>query len=159
MRYRIISVGKIREPFYQAGVKEYLKRLGPFAATSLVDGLEEKINPNARDKDIVRCLQKEGERILAQLGTNEIMVVLDIHGEMLTSEGFARQMQEWNLSGKNQINLVVGGAHGLADDVKRRAQHTISLSRMTMPHQLAVLVLAEQVYRGFKIIRAEPYHK
>ncbi len=159
MNYRIISVGKVRGPFYLQGVKEYLKRLGPYTAISLSDGWEEKINPSPGPKDIAKCLRKEGERILALLRDDELLVVLDQHGGMLTSEGFANQIQEWNFSGKNRVNFVVGGSHGLDDEVKSRANQVISFSKMTLPHQMAVLVLAEQIYRSFKILRGEPYHK
>lgn len=159
VKYRIISVGKVREPFYLQGVKEYLKRLGPYTAISLSDGLEEKINPNPGPKDIAKCLRKEGERILALLGDNELLIVLDQHGGMLTSEGLASQIHKWNVSGKNRLNFVVGGSHGLDDEVKSKAHQIISFSTMTLPHQMAVLVLVEQIYRSFKILRSEPYHK
>ncbi len=159
MRYRVISVGKIREPFYLEGINEYLKRLGPYTSIELLDGLEEKINPRAGEKEIQRVLQKEGEKILNLLGKNEIVVVLDIGGKQLSSEGFAEQLDEWNISGKIRVNLVIGGSHGIADEVKKRADHKISFSKMTFPHQMAVLILTEQIYRGCKILKGEPYHK
>ncbi len=159
MKYRIVSVGKIREVFYLQGVNEYLKRLGPYVGIEFLDGLEEKISPRAGSKDIERCLRKEGERILSLIGGSEIIIVLDIYGKMYSSEDFARQMQTWNQSGVSRINLVIGGSHGLDPEVKRRADQVISFSNMTLPHQMAVLILAEQIYRGFKIIKGEPYHK
>ena len=159
MKYRIISVGKIREPFYLQGVNEYLKRLQPYTAVDLTDGLEEKVSPRAGAKDIERCLHKERERILSLLDDSELLVGLDSHGQMMTSEGFARQIEEWNHSGRNRINLLVGGAHGLDTRIKNSAGRLISFSPMTLPHQMAVLVLTEQLYRGFKILRGEPYHK
>lgn len=159
MKYRIISVGKIREPFYQAGVQEYLKRLTPYATMELVEGLEEKLSPKAGDKDIVRALDKEGEKILNMIGDNEILVALDIKGKQLSSEALAEAMQGWNLSGKNRVNLVVGSSFGIAPAVKTRADYLISLSPMTFLHQMTVLILTEQLYRGFKILKGEPYHK
>lgn len=159
MKYRIISVGKVREKFYAQGVNEYIKRLGPYTGIELLEGLEEKVSPRAGEKDIQKVIQKEGERILALLGENEILVVLDGSGELLSSEGLARCLDKWNMSGVNRVNLVIGGSHGLADIVKRRANHIISFSKMTFPHQMAVLILSEQVYRGFKILKGEPYHK
>ncbi|PKM78707.1 MAG: 23S rRNA (pseudouridine(1915)-N(3))-methyltransferase RlmH [Firmicutes bacterium HGW-Firmicutes-15] len=159
MKYRIISVGKIREKFYVEGVNEYIKRLVPYTGIELVEGLEEKVSPRAGEKDIEKVLRKEGERILALLGDKEILVVLDGQGELLSSEDLARCMGNWNMSGLSRVNLVIGGSHGLADIVKKRANHIISFSRMTFPHQMAVLILSEQVYRGFKILKGEPYHK
>lgn len=159
MRYRIISVGKIREKFYAEGIKEYMKRLGPYATMELLDGIEEKVSPRSSDKDIEKVLHKEGERILALLGDNESLVVLDPHGEFISSEQLADQLQTWNQSGQNRINLVIGGAHGLDRAVKQRADLIISFSPMTFPHQMAVLILTEQIYRGFKILKGEPYHK
>ncbi|NLN87424.1 MAG: 23S rRNA (pseudouridine(1915)-N(3))-methyltransferase RlmH [Syntrophomonadaceae bacterium] len=159
MKYRIISVGKIREPFYLQGANEYLKRLKPYTAIGLTDGWEEKISPNAGPKDIEKCLLKEGERVLSRLGDNELLVAFDPIGQMMTSEEFARQIEEWNHSGRNRVNLLVGGAHGLHAKVKNAAGCLISFSPMTLPHQMAVLILTEQIYRGFKILRGEPYHK
>lgn len=159
MRYRMISVGKIREKFYAEGIKEYTKRLGSYATMELVDGLEEKVSPRPSDKDIEKVLQKEGERILALLGDNEMLVVLDPHGDSLSSEQLASQMEKWNQSGQNRINLVIGGSHGLSKAVKQSADQLISFSKMTFPHQMAVLMLSEQIYRGFKILKGEPYHK
>lgn len=159
VRYRIISVGKIREPFYLQGANEYLKRLKLYTTIDLIDGWEEKVSPNAGAKDIERCLRREGERVLSLLGDNELLVVLDPHGQMMKSEGFAQKIDEWNHSRRTRINFLVGGAHGLDARVKNAAGLLISLSPMTLPHQLAVLVLTEQIYRGFKILRREPYHK
>lgn len=159
MKYRIISVGKIREPFYLQGIQEYLKRLGAYTRIELIDGLEEKINPNAGVKDIYRCLRKEGERILSMLGEGELLVALDSCGREMTSEEFAGLITEWNNWTGKRINLLVGGAHGLDDELKNMAASLISFSPMTMPHQMAVLFLTEQIYRGFKILRGEPYHK
>lgn len=159
MRYRIISVGKIREAFYLNGIKEYLKRIEPYASIELIDGLEEKTNPRAGEIEIVKILTKEGERILKLVGEDDILIALDIKGRSVNSEAWADLLQQCNLSGKPRIDLVIGGSHGLSEDVKKRANHHISFSPMTFPHQMAVLILSEQLYRGFKIIKGEPYHK
>ncbi|MEN6327069.1 MAG: 23S rRNA (pseudouridine(1915)-N(3))-methyltransferase RlmH, partial [Syntrophomonas sp.] len=115
MKYRVISVGKIREPFYLDGINEYLKRLGSYTTIELLDGLEEKVSPRAGDKEIQKVLQKEGEKVLSLLGKDELLAVLDIGGRSLDSESFARQLGDWNISGKNRVNLLVGGSHGIAD--------------------------------------------
>jgi 23S rRNA (pseudouridine1915-N3)-methyltransferase len=159
VRYRIISVGKIKEPFYLDGVKEYLKRLQPYARVELIDGLEEKTDPRAGEAEIERILAREGERVLKLVDEDDILVALDISGRSVSSEEWAKLLKECNWSGKPRVDLVIGGSHGLAPEVKKRAQHRISFSPMTFPHQMAVLILSEQLYRGFKILRGEPYHK
>lgn len=159
MKYRIISVGKIREPFYHDGIKEYIKRLNSYTSIELVDGLEEKTNPRAGEKEIEKILQKEGEKILALLGKDELLVIFDIAGKRVDSEQLAEHINHWNSSGKNRVTLVIGGSHGLSDQVKKLADLSISFSPMTFPHQMAVLMLSEQIYRGFKIIKGEKYHK
>lgn len=159
MKYRIISVGKIREKFYSDGIKEYLKRLRAYGNIELIHGLEEKVPPRAGEKEIERVLQREGERILTLLGDDEIVVALDVHGLMPTSEELSQYMGEWNQSGKIRVNLIIGSSHGLAEMIKKRANYIISVSRLTFPHQMAGLVLSEQIYRGFRILKGEPYHK
>ncbi|HOQ09387.1 MAG TPA: 23S rRNA (pseudouridine(1915)-N(3))-methyltransferase RlmH [Syntrophomonadaceae bacterium] len=159
MKYRIISVGKIREPFFLDGINEYLKRLRPYTSIELVDGLEEKTNPKASEKEIQRVLDKEGERVLALVSPDELLVALDSQGRQLSSEQFAAYIDKWNASGLARVNLVVGGSHGLSPAVKERADFILSFSPMTFLHQMAVLILTEQIYRAFKIIRGEPYHK
>ena len=160
MKYRIISVGKIKEMFYQEGIKEYLKRLRAYASVELIDGLEGKTNPRAGKSEIDKILQKEGEKILNLLGKDEILIVLDINGRLMDdSQQFAGYINKWNNSGKDRINLIIGSSHGLWEQVKKQADLSISFSRMTFPHQMAVLVLSEQIYRGFKILKGEPYHK
>ncbi len=159
MKYRIISVGKIREPFYQDGIKEYTKRLTSYTNIELIDGLEEKTNPRAGEKEIEKILQKEGEKILSLVGKDEILVIFDIAGKSLNSERLAEYINDWNMSARNRVNLVIGGSHGLSAQVKKQADQSISFSSMTFPHQMAVLILSEQLYRGFKIIKGEKYHK
>jgi 23S rRNA (pseudouridine1915-N3)-methyltransferase len=159
VRYRIISVGKIKETYYLNGIKEYLKRLQPYTGIELVDGLEEKTNPRAGPSEINRVLSREGQRVLKLISDDDILVVLDIQGNSMSSEAFAQLVEQWNFSGKSRVNLVIGGSHGLSEEVRGRAHYRISFSAMTFPHQMAVLILTEQLYRGFKILKGEPYHK
>ncbi|MGI6428516.1 MAG: 23S rRNA (pseudouridine(1915)-N(3))-methyltransferase RlmH [Syntrophomonadaceae bacterium] len=105
MKYRIISVGKIRESFYVEGIKEYMKRLRPYSQVEMIDGLEEKTNPKAGDKEIQRVLHKEGERILALLSSDELVVALDSRGKMLTSEELSAQIEKWNVSGLTRVSI------------------------------------------------------
>jgi 23S rRNA (pseudouridine1915-N3)-methyltransferase len=152
-------VGKIREPFFQQGIQEYLKRLQPYASTELVDGLEEKLSPRAGAKEIGKALEREGERILALINENELLIALDIKGKTFSSEALAQTMEAWNQSGKSRTNFVVGSSYGLSPAVRNRADLLLSLSSLTFLHQMSVLILTEQLYRGFKILKGEPYHK
>jgi 23S rRNA (pseudouridine1915-N3)-methyltransferase len=156
--YRIISVGKLREPFYQQGSKEYLKRLTAYNRTELLDGLEEKLNPKAGEKEIEKVLDREADRILALLNRDDYLVLLDVEGQEVDSPVLARYINDWNHSPYKRINFLVGSAYGVAGRVKARADISLSLSRLTLPHQMAVLVLTEQLYRGYKILKNEPYH-
>lgn len=159
MIIRLISVGKIREPFYRAGVQEYLKRLKPYVQIELLEGLDEKLNPRAGEKEIANVLAKEGQRVLGLIKDDEILAVLDVKSRALDSEGLAGWLDDLQCSGKTRITFLIGSAAGLSDEVRRRADYAISLSNLTLPHQMAALVLAEQIYRAFKIMRGEPYHK
>lgn len=159
MKFRILSVGKITEPFYKAGVQEYLKRLQAYGKFELTDGLEVGLPPKASETEIEKVLQKEGAKILSLIREDEEVVILDIQGQSMTSEAWAQKIGRWNESGKPRVNFVIGSSFGLDEAVKKRANAAISFSPMTFPHQLAVLILSEQIYRGFRILRGEPYHK
>ena len=159
VKYRIISVGKIREPFYNNGIQEYLKRLKSYTSIELIDGLEEKISPKAGAGEIDKCIQKEGAKIIDLVSNDEIVIAFDIKGELLSSEEWAQYIEGLNVRSSGRVNMIVGGSFGLDEKVKQRAERLISFSRMTFPHQMAVLMLTEQIYRGFKINKREPYHK
>lgn len=159
MEIRIISVGKIREKHFRTGIDEYLKRIRTYMRVTLVEGLEERISPRARENEQQEARRKEGERILALVKDNEIIVVFDLHGQGMTSEKLAQLVQGCRLTGKSRLNLVIGGATGLAEEVKNRAHHLVSLSLLTFPHQMATLIVAEQVYRALTMVNSHPYHK
>ncbi len=158
MKIRVISVGKIREPFYQAGIQEYVKRLTPYSPIELVSGLEEKAPSRPSKQDILQVKYREGQRILNIIPAGENMVLCDVEGQAGSSLDFSQWVHNWMLDGWSRINIVVGGAYGLDTEVKKAAHEMISLSRLTFPHQMAVMILMEQIYRAFKIIRGEPYH-
>lgn len=160
MKYRIISVAKVKEPFYLNGIREYMKRLKPYANIELIDGLEERISPHAGDKEIEKSLQKESLRLLNLIPADEAVIVLDIKGEAIDSNKLAAYVRELNdNSSINRVNIIIGSSFGLDVKVKQRADRIVSFSFLTFPHQMAVLILTEQIYRAFKIIRNEPYHK
>ncbi len=159
MKYYIYSVGKIREEFYLQGINEYLKRLRPYINIELVDGLEERISPSANAKEVERAIAKEGIKILKNISPADLVVLLDLKGKKLDSPGFAKMLENYNLSGKKRLIFIIGSSHGVSPEVKGRANQVLSFSPLTFPHQMAVLILTEQIYRAYKILRNEPYHK
>lgn len=159
MKYCIYSVGKIREPFYVEGINEYLKRIRPYTSMELIDGLEEKLSPKASEKDIINTLIKEGQKLLNLITPGDLVILLDIKGNTLSSPELAEEIKSHDFSGKSRVVFIIGSSYGVSSEVKARADKLISFSPLTFPHQMAVLILTEQIYRSFKIIRNEPYHK
>ncbi len=153
MKLRVVAVGRDRSGLYAPAVEEYAKRLGRYGKFELVEVPEARRHagtPRARDE--------EAEALLARLGERERVIALDERGVEETSVAFARRVERW-LAGGQDVALVVGGSDGLGDAVRARAAETIALSRLTLAHRLARLVLVEQLYRAFTILRGEPYHK
>lgn len=159
MQIRIIAVGRIKERFLQEGISEYLKRLRPYADVQVVEIADEKRPAAASPATESAALEKEGERILAAIPKNSHVIVLDVNGAGRTSVELAALFGEWELSAKNQLAIVIGGDLGLSPAVLSRADLRLSLSKMTFTHPMARLILLEQVYRAFRILRGEPYHK
>ncbi|HEX9052560.1 MAG TPA: 23S rRNA (pseudouridine(1915)-N(3))-methyltransferase RlmH [Anaeromyxobacter sp.] len=153
MRIRIVAVGRDRSGLYAPAVEEYARRIGRYARFELVEVPEAR-----RHAGTARARDEEGEALLARIGDRERVVALDERGEEETSLAFARRVARWLERGQD-VALVIGGSDGLADPVRARAAETIALSRLTLAHRLARLVLAEQLYRAFTILRGEPYHK
>lgn len=153
MRLRIVAVGKDRSGLYAPAVEEYAKRLSRHARFEVVEVPEARRHagtPRARDE--------EAEALLARLDPRERVVLLDERGDAPTSPELARRLERW-LAGGKDVALVIGGADGHGEAVRARADETLSLSRMTLAHRLARLVLVEQLYRAFTIVKGEPYHK
>jgi len=159
MQIRVIAVGKIKEKYLQDGIAEYVKRLRPYAKVQIVEIAEEK-RPASATLSIERiALEKEGDRILAAIPDGSFVISLDVKGLSWSSEELAASFREWELSGQNQLAFVIGGDLGLSPAVFARSDVRLSLSKMTFTHPIARLLLVEQVYRVFRIIRGEPYHK
>lgn len=153
MRLRILAVGRDRSGLFQPAVEEYARRISRHARLEMVEV------PEARKyAGTARAREEEGESLLARISERERVVALDERGAEPTSPELARRLAAW-LEGGRDVALVVGGADGLSEAVLRRADERLSLSRLTLAHRLARLVLAEQLYRAFAILRGEPYHK
>lgn len=159
MKIKIVTVGKLKEKYLKQGIQEYSKRMQAYANLEIVEVADEKAPENMSDAEAAEVKRKEGERILAHISPDMYVITLEINGKMLTSEQFAAKLDELATYGKSKIALVIGGSLGLSDAVLKRSDFALSFSKMTFPHQLMRLVLLEQVYRAFRIVRGEPYHK
>ena len=159
MRITVVAVGKLKEKFYGQAVAEYAKRLGRYCKLEILQVADEKTPDGASEAAERQIREKEGKRILAQIKDGAYVIALAIEGQMLTSEGLAEKLGRLGVEGNGHLVFVIGGSLGLSDEVMRRADYALSFSRMTFPHQLMRVVLLEQIYRGFRILNGEPYHK
>ena len=159
MNISIITVGKLKEKYLKQGIAEYTKRLSAYAKVEIIELVDEKAPENLSETDMLIVKQKEGERILAKISPDTHVIALAIEGSMKTSEQLAENLDRLATYGKSKIAFIIGGSLGLSEDVMKRANETLSFSKMTFPHQLMRLILVEQIYRAFRINRNEPYHK
>ncbi|MBZ4655077.1 MAG: rlmH [Peptococcaceae bacterium] len=159
MQIKVITVGRLKEKYWREAVDEYLKRLTSFAKVEIIEVAEERISDNPYQAEIEQVKAKEGERILKHLSPSFYVIPLVIEGKTLSSEGLADLLGRLALEGKSQLAFVIGGSHGLSAEVIKRGDFSLSFSPMTFPHQLMRILLLEQVYRGFSIIKGLPYHK
>ena len=146
MKITLVTIGKLKEKFLVEGVEEYLKRIKNFAKVDV------------REISECRTVDEEGKKILAQVPRDSFLIVLDVVGVEMTSEQLAEKISALTLRGISDITFLIGGAFGLSDEVRQAADLRLSLSKMTFTHQMARLIIVEQIYRSFKINRGEPYH-
>ncbi len=158
LNVNIICVGNLKEKFFCDALSEYKKRLGRYCKFEVVELSEEKIADNVTQSQIDKTLKKEGEKILAKIGKSDFVVAMCIEGKQLSSEELARKIEDISLT-NSTVNFVIGGSWGLSDDVKKRADMRLSVSKMTFPHQLFRVMLSEQIYRAFSINANAKYHK
>jgi len=154
MRLTLVCVGRLKEPHWRDAAVEYLKRLGPYARVTVTEVHDRDVTA-----DEAKGLAAEAADVLPAIPDGATVVALDISGRARSSEGFAEWLSAHALAGRSHIVFVLGGAAGLHPDVLARADERLSLGPMTLPHQLARVVLLEQVYRAFRITRGEPYHR
>ncbi|ASF41344.1 23S rRNA (pseudouridine(1915)-N(3))-methyltransferase RlmH [Halobacillus halophilus] len=159
MKITIVTVGKLKEKYLKQGIEEYVKRLGPYAKVDIIEVSDEKAPENLSEAQMEEVKQKEGERILSKISQDAYVMTLEIEAKQLTSEKLASHMDSLATYGKSKVAFVIGGSLGLSDEVLKRSDFSLSFSKMTFPHQLMRLMLVEQVYRAFKIMKNEPYHK
>lgn len=159
MKITLVTVGKIKEKFYTDAIAEYSKRLSRYCKLEIVQVADEKTPDKASETESTQIKDREGERILAQIKEGAYVIALAIQGQMLDSEQLAVRMEQLGVHGQSQIVFVIGGSLGLSDAVLKRADVQLSFSRMTFPHQLMRVILLEQIYRCYRIMTHEPYHK
>lgn len=159
MKITCVVVGKIKEKYFTDAIKEYSKRLSRYCKLEIVELADEKTPDGASEAEELAIREKEGERILKALKDDAYVIALAIEGKMLDSVELSRKIESLGISGTSHIAFVIGGSLGLALAVMKRADYALSFSRMTFPHQLMRVVLLEQLYRSYRIMKNEPYHK
>ena len=159
MNITIICVGKIKEKYLKSAIDEYVKRLSRYCKLNVVELADEKTPDNASEKEELLIKEKEGEAILKNIKDNMFVIALDLKGNMLSSEELSNYIKDLGIRGESNIAFVIGGSLGISKAVLERANYKLCFSKMTFPHQLFRVMLLEQVYRGFRIISGEPYHK
>lgn len=156
---RLICVGKMREKFYIEAFSEYAKRLQAYCKLDLIELTEKRLGDNPTQKEISSALGREAAEIMKNIPPDAYLVAMCVEGKQMKSEAMAKLVSERESSGKPKLCFVVGGSFGLDESVKRRADMRLSMSEMTFPHHLARVMLAEQIYRAFKINEGSRYHK
>ena len=160
LKINIICIGKIKEKYFTDAVAEYAKRLTAFCKFSVVELNEERIRSNTpNEAQIAEVIEAEGRRILQKIGASDYVAAMCIEGRLISSEELSETLDKAALSGKSTVDFIIGGSYGLSDEVKRRADLRLSMSKMTFPHQLARVILSEQIYRAFEISTNGKYHK
>lgn len=159
MKITLITVGKIKEKYLDAAIAEYSKRLGRYCRLEILQVADEKTPDHASEALERQIREKEGERILSLIREGAYVVALAIDGKQLSSEELSSLIEGLGVRGESHIQFVIGGSLGLSDSVLKRADYRLSFSRMTFPHQLMRVILLEQIYRSYRIMNREPYHK
>ena len=159
LNMRIVCVGKLREQIYIDAFNEYSKRLAAYCKFECVELNETKLGSSPSDKEIAAALDKEAVDIERALGKDAYVIAMCVEGKQLKSEDFAQKINSLAVSGRGRICFVIGGSFGISQRIKQRADMRLSMSEMTFPHHLARVMLAEQIYRAFKIIKGSKYHK
>ena len=158
MKISIVTAGKIKEKYLREGIEEFTKRLKPFTQIEFIEINEEKMKDNPSPAEKIATLNAEGQRLLKKVPENSYLIVLDVIGKAISSEELSQKIDTLTLNGKSHLTFLIGGAFGLSEEIRKRADERISFSKMTFTHQMIRLLLVEQIYRAFKISRNEKYH-
>lgn len=159
MTIRILCVGKVKEKYFRDAIAEYQKRLSRYARIEIVEVSDEKTPEGASEHEELLIKEKEGERLLAKIGERDYCIALALEGKKYDSVALSDHLSGLMNKGKSTMDFIIGGSLGLSPDVLKRADEKLSFSDLTFPHQLMRVILLEQVYRAFRIMNHEPYHK
>ena len=159
MKITVLCVGKIKEKYFVQGIEEYAKRLSRYCKLEIIEVADEKTPDNASETVELQIKQKEGERLSKYIKDGAYVMALAIEGKQQDSVAFGRQIERLGIEGKSHIIFIIGGSLGLDPAIIKRADYPISFSKMTFPHQMMRMILLEQIYRGYRIVNGEPYHK
>lgn len=159
MKITILTVGKIKEKYLRDAIAEYSKRLSRYAKLEIIEVADEKTPDNASETVETNIKNKEAERLLKYIRDDAYLITLEIKGKQLTSEELAQKIDTLGVQGTSHIIFAIGGSLGLGEEVLKRSNYALSFSKMTFPHQLMRVILLEQIYRSYRIINGEPYHK
>lgn len=159
LHINIICIGKIKEIFFKDAIDEYSKRLSKYCILNITELSDEKIPNNASDKELLIVKDKEAQTILNHIKRDSYIICLDLKGKQFSSEEFSRKIQNISLNYNSSITFIIGGSSGISTKVLNIANELISFSKMTFPHQLFRVFLLEQIFRAFKIMNNETYHK
>lgn len=159
MKINIVAVGHLKEKYLKEAISEYSKRLTRYCDLEIIEVDDEQAPENLSQAQGLQVKKKEAERMLKKMKQGSTLIVLDLKGEQPTSEGLATKLDSFMISGASNLTFILGGSLGLDDELVRMADYRLCMSKMTFPHQLARLILLEQLYRAFKILAGEPYHK
>lgn len=159
MKITLLTVGKIKEKYLRDGIAEYAKRLSRYCRLEMIEVADEKTPDRASAAEEQQIKELEGTRLLRNIRDSDYVIALAIDGRMLDSVELSGKIESLGVQGKSSIVFVVGGSLGLSDEVLKRADYKLSFSKMTFPHQLMRMILLEQVYRSYRIMHGEPYHK
>lgn len=159
MKITILCVGKLKEKFMRDAVSEYQKRLSRYIKLEVIETADEKTPEHASEKEQNGIRDKEGERLIKHIKAEDYVIALAIDSPQYDSVAFSKKLEQYGITGKGNIVFVIGGSLGICESVLQRADERISFSKMTFPHQLMRVILLEQIYRGYRIMKNEPYHK
>ena len=159
MKITIIAVGKLKEKYLKDAISEYSKRLSAYCRFQIIEVADEKTPEQAGEAIEAAIREKEGERILKHIKEDMYVITMEIGGKQLSSEELAEKIGRLGIQGKGSLAFVIGGSIGLGQNVLTRSDYALSFSKLTFPHQLMRVILSEQIYRSFKILKVEPYHK
>ena len=159
MKITILTVGKVKEKYFTGAIQEYSKRLSRYCKLEIIEVADEKTPDHASEREEELIRRKEGERLAKYIREDAYVIALAIEGTQMPSEAFAKKLDRLGIEGKSHIIFIIGGSIGLDPDILQNADELLSFSQMTFPHQLMRVVLLEQIYRGYRIIHGEPYHK